>query len=88
MRAEEHPSGPGPANTSVRGDAFHHLKNALAKNRKDWTFRFLRALATQLGPLTGLRKFSSSERVEKQQVAIADKDIRQISSAKKRKREA
>lgn len=30
------------------GEAFHHLKNALAKNRKDWTFQFLIVLATQL----------------------------------------
>lgn len=43
--AEEHPSGLEPVNTSVhglspQGRAFHHLKNALAKNRKTWLFSF------------------------------------------------
>lgn len=34
-----------------RGGAFHHLKNALAKNRKDWPFGFLMVHAAQLDRL-------------------------------------
>lgn len=36
---------------TVGGGAFHHLKNALAKNRKDWPFGFLMVHAAQLDRL-------------------------------------